>query len=195
MNNPVRARALALTVLLGAAAGSTLAQGPDAAALVEAQREAMKPLARMNGVWRGPAKAMQPDGSFRETTQTERIGAFLGETLKVIEGRGFDDAGNVTFNAFGILSYDPATKTYSLRSYAGGRQGDFPFRPTADGYVWEVPAGPGAVIRYTASLHDGRLHEVGERLVPGRPPVRVFEMTLERLGDSDWPAAGAVRPR
>ena len=60
-----------------------------------------------------------------------------------------------------------------------------------DGYTWSIPAGP-VTIRYTAVIKDGRLHEVGDRLRADQEPVRFFEMTLERIGDSSWPAAGAV---
>ena len=28
--------------------------------------------------------------------------------------------------------------------------------------------------------------------MPGKEPDRFFEMTLKRIGDADWPAAGAV---
>ena len=99
------------------------------------------------------------------------------------------------FNAFGIVSFDPASQRYLFRSYAQGRQGDFPFRPTEDGYVWEVPAGPGAIVRYTATIRDNRLSEVGDRIAGGAAPARVFEMVLERIGDSRWPEDGAVPPR
>jgi hypothetical protein len=192
----MRMAALCLSLALSVCAAAVAqAQPPDFEALMAAQREAMQPLAHMNGVWRGPATAVLPGGERSTITQTERIGPFLGGTLKVIEGRGYDAAGKVAFNAFGVVSYDPATKSYSLRSYSKGLHGDFPFRPTAEGYVWEVPAGPGAVVRYTATVKDNRLHEVGDRIVSGRPPQRVFEMTLERIGDSQWPEAGAVPPR
>ena len=50
--------------------------------------------------------------------------------------------------ANGIISYDPAKQAYSLRSYAQGNAGDFALTPTADGYAWEIPAGP-TTIRYT----------------------------------------------
>jgi hypothetical protein len=42
---------------------------------------------------------------------------------------------------------------------------------------------------------DGAWREVGERIVEGRPPFRFFEMTLNRVGDSAWPAAGAIPPK
>jgi hypothetical protein len=37
--------------------------------------------------------------------------------------------------------------------------------------------------------------EVGERILPGREPVRFFEMNLKRVGDTNWPAAGAIPPK
>ena len=50
-------------------------------------------------------------------------------------------------------------------------------------------------IRYTAKVKDGTWHEVGERIVPGKEPVRFTELTLKRVGDTTWPAAGAVAPK
>jgi len=183
--------ALALLATVAGAAPPAAAQGPpDPAATLAAQRAAMAPLARLDGVWRGPAWTLLPSGR-HEITQTERIGPFLDGTVKVIEGRGYDASGAVTFNAFGTISFDPATRAYTLHSYAQGRSGDFVLTPTAAGYVWELPAGP-MTIRYTAVIKDGAWREVGDRIMPGREPVRFFEMNLRRVGDTDWPAAGAV---
>jgi hypothetical protein len=169
-------------------------EGPSPDALLASQREAMQKLAPMDGAWRGTATTTLPDGSMRSIVQTERIGPFLGGAVKVIEGRGYDDAGRAAFNALGIVSYDPASSRYAIRSYAQGRAGDFRFEPTADGYRWEIPV-PGATIRYTATIRDGVLNEVGERVVPDRPPQRFFEMTLRRISDTSWPADGAIPPR
>lgn len=189
------ARLFAPTALATALCQMAFAQTPpDPSALLAAQRQAMTPLQAMDGTWRGTAWTLLPSGERRTITQTERIGPFMQGTLKVIEGRGYDKDGNVTFNAFGVVSYDPAKQAYSMRSYAQGRAGDFPFKPTADGYAWEVAAGP-ATIHYVATIRDGTLREVGDRVVPGREPVRFFEMELKRIGDSDWPAAGAVAPK
>ena len=185
-----------IRILVGAAFTSTaLAQAPgDPAPLLAAQRDAMKALAAMDGVWRGPAWTLLPSGEKATVTQTERIGPFLQGTVKVLEGRGYRDDGSVGFNALGVISFDPAKKAYNLRSYALGRSGDFPIQPTADGYVWEIPQGP-ATIRYTAAIQGDTLREVGDRIVPGREPLRFFEMTLKRLGDSDWPETRPVPMR
>jgi hypothetical protein len=183
------------TLLLAALLAVTpvLAQGPpDQAAIIAAQRDALKMFAPLDGVWRGPAWTLLPSGQKHTITQTERIGPFLDGSVKVVEGRGYEPDGRVTFNAFGIISYNTRTKSYSLHSYAQGNAGDFAFNPTADGYVWEIPGGPNAIIRYTATIKDGTLHEVGDRIVEGKDPVRIFDMTLKRVGDSDWPAAGAI---
>jgi hypothetical protein len=164
---------------------------PAPATLIAAQREAMKPFARLDGVWRGTAWTIRPDGTKHEITQTERIGSFLDGSVKVIEGRGYDPDGTVTFNAFGIISYNVAKKSYSFHSYAMGQEGDFAFELTADGYIWSIPAGP-MTIRYTAVVKDGKFREIGERIMPGKDPVQIFEMNLKRVSDTDWPAAGAV---
>ncbi len=78
-----------------------------------------------------------------------------------------------------------------MRSWTQGRTGEFPVTRTATGFTWEMPAGP-MTIRYTATLDGDSWHEVGHRIVPGREPQLFLEMTLRRIGDSDWPAAGAV---
>jgi hypothetical protein len=186
---------LVLVMLTAGAASNAWGQGgPDAASLIAAQRKAMLPLAYMDGVWRGPASTILPSGEKHHITQTERIGPFLDGSVKVIEGRGYDPDGKVTFNAFGTISYDISSRVYTMRSHAMGRSGDFVIKPTADGFEWEIPAGP-TKIHYTAVVKDGTWREVGDRITPGKEPVRFFEMNLKRVGDTDWPAGGAIGPR
>ena len=186
------ATAMALSLSLSSTARGQ--GGSDPAALIEAQRKAMDPLVYMDGVWRGQAWTILESGEKRTVTQTERIGPFLDGSVKVIEGRGYNPDGKIDFNALAILSYSPEKKGYVLHSHAMGRVGEFAFRPTTDGYVWEVPAGP-MTIRYTAVIKDGTWREVGDRILPGKEPARFFEMNLKRLGDTDWPAAGAIPPK
>ena len=189
----IRHRLAAFAVLLISAGASLAAfgQGRPDPTLIAAQREAMIQLASMDGVWRGPAWTILPSGEKHTITQTERIGPFLDGSVKVIEGRGYEPDGKVSFNAFGTVSYNPATHAYTLHSHAQGYVGDFVLKPTPDGYVWEIPAGQ-MTIRYTAVIKDGAWLEVGDRIMPGKEPVRFFEMNLKRVGDTTWPAAGAV---
>ena len=136
-------------VVLAALAGVGVAQErPDPEALLAAQREAMAPFAFMDGVWRGPAITVRPSGDKHAITQTERIGPLLGGTVKVIEGRGYEADGKTTFNALGIISYNVATRTYSMRSYAMGMLGRFP-----------------------RAAHERRLH-VGDRRRSGDDPLQ-----------------------
>lgn len=183
---------LLMSGLVAALSSVASAQTPaNPAALMAEQKTALEKFARMDGVWRGPAWTILPSGEKHNITQTERIGPFLDGSIKVIEGRGYEADGRVSFNAFGVISYSAETKGYRMRSHAQGRYGDFAIVPTDDGYMWEVPAGP-MTIRYTAVIKDGVLKEVGDRIMPGKEPVRFFEMTLNRIGNTDWPAGNAV---
>ena len=74
------------------------------AMLIKAEQSAMAPLAMMDGVWRGPARTLLPAGEKHHIVQTERIGPFLDSSVKVIEGRGCEPDGRVSFNAFGTIS-------------------------------------------------------------------------------------------
>ncbi|HEX8625539.1 MAG TPA: DUF1579 domain-containing protein [Allosphingosinicella sp.] len=187
-------RLILTTAAILALSAPGAAQPPNAAANQAAQREAMAKLSAMDGVWRGTAWTMTPAGR-HDVVHTERIGPFIGGAVKVIEGRAYNPDGSVGFNAFGIVSYDPAKKAYSLRSYAMGHSGDFPLEVRPDGYVWQTPAGPGAIVRYTATIRNGAWREVGERIAGTAAPVQIFEMNLKRVGDSRWPAGDPVPMR
>lgn len=186
----IRLAIFLLSSVLACATAS--AQGrPDPTKLIPAQQAALAKLAFMDGVWRGPAWTILPSGEKHSVTQTERVGSFLDGAVKVVEGRGYEVDGKVAFNAFAIISFNPGTGAYSMRSYAMGQAGDFALTPTATGFVWEIPAGP-MTIRYTATIKDGTWQEVGDRLMPGRDPIRFFEMNLTRIGDTTWPASDSV---
>ena len=158
------------------------AQGrPDPAALAAAQREAMSRLSFMDGEWTGTAWVLSFSGEKRTIRQTERIGPFLDGAVKVIEGRGYGENGEIEFNALAVISYDPAAGQYSMRSYAQGRTGDFVVTPTAEGFQWEIPAGP-MTIRYEAVVKNDTWTEVGDRIAPGQDPIRFMENDPEARG-------------
>lgn len=184
---------LALTVAPLAAAGRALAQEAAPSAGPSPQSAAIAKLDFMRGVWVGPATGTNRDGGAYAITQTERIGTMLGGDVLVIEGRGYRPDGATAFNAFAVISWNAETSQYEFRSYAQGHAGTFPFTLTGTGYSWEVPAGPG-VMHYVADVTPTTFHEVGDFVMPGRPPMRSFEMTLTRRGDTDWPAADPVSP-
>src|SRR5262245_5718414 len=187
-----RFRMLALLmIMVGVSAIASGQARGDPATAMAAQREAIARLAFIDGVWRGTAWTILPSGEKHTITQTERVGPFLEGSVRVIEGRGYEADGSVAFNAFAIISYDPDKRVYSMRSYAQGGVGDFVLTPTADGFVWEIPAGA-VTIRYAAVIKDGAWREVGDRILSGKPPIRFLEMNLIRMGETNWPAGGAV---
>ncbi|NJC40057.1 hypothetical protein GGQ87_000315 [Brevundimonas alba] len=179
--------------VLATVAALLLTSTPGMAQTPAGSAAAMDKLAFMHGVWVGPASGVNRDGSRYAVTQTERIGPLLGGEVLVIEGRGYNADGSTGFNAMGVVSWNEQEGRYEFRSWAQGQSGTFPFTLTENGYVWEIPAGPG-VMRYTADVTTTTYHEVGEFVVPGQPGRPMFEMTLTRRGDTDWPASGAVQP-
>jgi hypothetical protein len=183
---------LCLFALTGAAP-VTAQERPDPAATTAAQREAMSQLPALDGLWRGTARVEMRPGEEVTVTQTERVGPFLGGTIKVIEGRGFTEDGSMPFNALAILSFDPGSGSYSMRSYAQGRSGDFPVVVTDDGMEWTIEAGPMKIV-YSAAIDGDTWTEVGDRIMPNGDTVRFFESTMTRIGDTDWPTGGAVAP-
>ena len=187
-------KALAALALVLAATAASAQPLHEPEKLIAAQREKMAPLKAIDGVWRGPAWTLQPDGTKKHLTQTERIGPFLDGSVKVLEGRGYDAEGRLVFNAFGIVYYDLQHRKYGLRSFAQGRGGDFKFEPTADGYAWEVTF-PGGRVNYVATVKENKLREVGHTTIEGRAPVQTFEMNLERVGDTDWPLGTPIPPK
>eukprot|EP01030_Chromulinospumella_sphaerica_P009311 gene9311-9123_t len=163
MRRLIIAFGFAATLAIGGAAPS-LAQEPDpavVAARMDAQRAAMAKLARLDGEWRGEAWVVNRTGVRRTFVQAERAGNMLDGTVKVVEGRGFED-GNLTFNAFATITYDPDKKTYSMRTNTWGYQSDVPLEATADGFIWTLQAGPNGQVRYTAVIKDGVWVESGE---------------------------------
>ncbi|WP_420478849.1 DUF1579 domain-containing protein [Brevundimonas sp. FT23028] len=159
-----------------------------------AQREQVGALDFMDGEWRGTATTTMP-GHTTVLAQTERVGSLLGGSVKLIEGRGYAADGSTQFNAFAILSWDERAGRYLFRSYANGYTGEYPFERTDNGFRWEMPAGPNAMIKYVAVVENGTWHEVGDYVAEGQPPRRFIELRLTRVGDTDWPGAGAVSPQ
>lgn len=169
------------------------AQRPDPAALMASERQALTAFAWMDGRWRGEAVTQTPTGEHR-VAHTERVGTMLDGTVRMIEGHAYRADGSTGFNALGMISFDPATKDYRLTSHAEGNYGQFAITPNASGYTWSIAAGP-MTIRYTAVFKEGVWTEIGVREMSGKATLPFFKMVLRRIGDSDWPRAGAVSPR
>jgi hypothetical protein len=177
---------LALAMSSPAAAQQT---PPD----IPAHQQAIKRLEILKGQWRGQATVLQPGKAPIQLTHTERVGPLLDGSILLIEGKSYRPDGEPGgFNAFAVVSFDQATGSYVLRSYASGHAGDFPLTVTADGFIWSMQAGPNAKIRHVATVGNGRWREDSFYEANGKPPVNVFTMDLQRIGDSTWPTGRAV---
>lgn len=152
------------------------------------------PLDFMFGEWVGTAQGYGPGGVPFELTQTERVGPMLDGRIVVVEGTGYDEVGEVEFNAFAVISQSGPDGSWEIRSYNGERAGTFPLILTEDGFRWSIPAGPNATVEYEATVEDGSWTEIGHYVAAGMAPREVFRMTVERVSYTTWPAAGAVPP-
>lgn len=186
--------ALVAAALLCAAVLPAQAQMRTDPTVIAEQKAAIAKLAKLHGEWRGTATITSPAGTIK-LVQTERTGPMLDGTALVIEGRGYDEAGKLVFNAFAVISYDAATDQYAMNSWTDGRTGKFPFAVTDTGFEWSIPVPNGATIKYVATVADGKWTEVGSYVGVGMPPVEFAKLEVARTGDTDWPAAGFVTPK
>ena len=153
--------------------------------------EKMAPLSWMAGEWRGTVTVHKRDRSVNELVHTERAGHMLSRDVMVVEGRAYEPDGSESFNAFGIISYNPYAEAYEIRAYTGGNAGTYPLRLTETGYEWSVPAGPGATVDYVAT-YDGETWSETGTYVNGEMRFETVSFTVEKIGSTEWPAAGKV---
>ncbi len=160
----------------------------------ETSVNAMQKLNFMKGVWVGEATGIGADRKPFSVTQTERVGAMLDGEVLVVEGRGYRNATELAFSAFGVISVNSNNTGYEMRAYSQGKASTFNMQYDGQKLIWEKPLPNGAVMRYTIVISDNSWHEIGEFVMAGQPPRQMLEMTLKRVGDTDWPAANPVRP-
>lgn len=200
----MRAVSVAATLILltlSAPAGASAAGAPGGAPqmtpaqVVTAQQAAIARLSALDGVWRGTgAMTDRPGDAPDQMTMAVRVGSALDGTLKIIETRGYLANGTLRFHSFNTISFDPQRAEYTMNARAGGRSGNFSFRPTDEGYAWNIGS-PEAGIRYTGTVAGGEWKERGLSVAPGREPQFMSESALRRVGATDWPEAGALGPR
>lgn len=167
----------AAILVLASSAGS--AQVPDPAVT----QQAIAQLDFMVGRWRG--QAWQQRGNERiQTRMHEVVERKLSGAVLMVEGRGTvpvpGGEDRVVHHAFGVISYDPQSKTYSLRSYlATGQYGDFALALVEGGVSWSRDV-PGGKIRNTARYTANEWHEIGEFSRDGVTWNQVMEIRLQR---------------
>ena len=164
-----------------ALSGTLAAQGPDPAAA----RAALERLSPMVGRWRGEAWMAREGGQRAQTVMTETVERKLGGTVLLIEGLGQAPAEGggeprVVHHALAVLSFEPRTGAYQMRSYlANGLSGDFAVTLVEGGVSWSREV-PGGTVRNTARFTAEEWHEIGEFSRDGTTWTQVMEMRLRR---------------
>jgi hypothetical protein len=146
---------------------------------IVAQQQAIKALPLADGEWRGPSRKKSKDG-WVEMLQTQRVSTLLGGTVRVVESKGFEKSGELTYEAFAVISFDPDAKAYAMRSYSNGRVRDYLVTATDDSFGWKVEAGPDLAIRYENTLKNGVWTQTATRLPAKGEPETYLEFSLKR---------------
>lgn len=170
-----------LITFLGQTIGSVLAQSPAP----ENHKQEMQKLAYMAGKWKGEASMNQPGGTVVKVSQEEDIHYKLDGTILLVEGTGRDAEGKVVFNALGIVSYNPDTNTFGMKSHVlDGKQTEAYFKVLKENnFEWGFSIANNARIRYNIVLNPQEKSwvEKGEYSPDGNTWYPFMEMNLKKL--------------
>ena len=148
---------------------------------VEAQREAMKKLSFLVGIWSGEARMLRGPGEPVEMIQTEEARYKLDGLLLVIEGIGrIKSDGKLALQALGIVSYDDETGTYHMRAFNDGRwlETDVTLAPSGKELAWGFTLGE-IKTRSTLRINEnGEWTELHEITIGYQPPRKFMEVTV-----------------
>lgn len=164
---------------LVAAVVSSMVLG-QAAAQANARAEAMAVLAPLVGEWVGTGWSATRDGRMAFESR-EIVESKAGGTIFSVTGRQWvKEAGGmerVTYDAFGTISFDPATKVYSLtNNFSTGQSVSYPLTLVPGGFTWKV----GTAVEMELKIVDGEWVEKGWRVTDTR--TQIFEIRAKRKG-------------
>ncbi len=147
---------------------------------VDVQREAMQKLAFLTGRWSGSVNIVGGPGAPLHLTQSEDVQYKLSGLVLLIEGKSTDADGKAQFQALATIAFDDASHTYRFRAYNGGHYVDTELTVLADGFSWEMTAGPARIINTMHLTSKGDWQEATEVILGGSPPRRSVDMLLQR---------------
>lgn len=177
------------------AAAASAATVREPSKRVQAQQDAMKALAFLDGEWRGTAKTVRKTGTV-SMTQTVRAGAMLDGAMRMLEVRSYEADGHLSFDALRIISFNPDRKTYEMRSYQNGSARDYEVSATASGLTWQIESGGKVSTRYEIAVKNGVWTETATRMPSSKSgtdkPETYLSISVKRQRASTWPAAGTL---
>lgn len=148
----------------------------------EILKSEMQKLAYMVGTWKGEASMRQPNGSVLKVNQEEDIQFKLDGTILMVEGTGRNEESKIVFNALGIISYNPDTHSFGMKSHVmDGKQTDAYFTiHKENNFEWGFTIANNAKIRYFITLNsqENSWKEKGEYSPDGNSWYPFMEMNL-----------------
>jgi hypothetical protein len=177
---------ISLLVLIGIATQIAKAQAPNPAP----NKEEMKKLSAWVGRWKGEGSMQMGPGEPKKSSVDEKIEMKLDGTIMVVEGIGktvdlTTKQETVVHNAFGIISYDVASKAYKFKTFTkDARSADAYFTIVSENkYEWGFDIPQGGKTRYIITLDMARKtwNEIGEYSRDGANWMKFFEMNLTKV--------------
>lgn len=168
-----------LMMLIAAVVQQSPPHRPD----VNLQREAMKKLGFLVGQWSGTGRMLRATGEWIDITQSERVEYKPDGLLLVIEGVGRSSDGRPVLQAYGIASYDDATKKYYMRAFNDGRwlETETELSDNGKGLTWGFTVGD-IRTKSTMRLTDsGEWTESHEITIGSQPSRKFMELTVRRV--------------
>ena len=142
---------------------------------------AMGKLKLLTGKWEGKATIRQgPTAS--EVRQTEVVEFRMNKSALLIEGNGFDQEGNLVYEAMGLLVYNPFTQKYSIRAVRGnGLYIDAEVVVSDNQLQWTIHIPNGGKSRQTVKFSENTWDEVGEYSQDGENWFEYLSMSLKKV--------------
>lgn len=157
------------------------AQLPDFSKEVQA---AMSNVSVMAGKWEGDGWRSSPKGEKSFSHTVENIEWKLDKTLLVLEGLGKKEGGQIVHNAYGVLSFNPNTDKYSLKTFlSSGLSTDANFEVVEPNKIfrWWFEDNRGGTIQYTITNDGSTWNEIGEYSMDKKQWKKFFEMNLKKV--------------
>jgi len=175
---------LSISLLLGTMLQQTFAQAPNHSATI---KQEIQKLAYLAGQWKGEATMRRGNTPPIKVLQEENIQFKLDGTVLVIEGTGYspENPNQLVFNALGIISFNPYTKQFGMKSHTmEGNQTDAYFKIIAENHFeWGFETPQKAKIKYDIVLDPNAKTwvEKGEYSADGTTWYPFIELKLNKL--------------
>ena len=143
----------------------------------------MQKLDFLVGKWIGEAHLRRSATESVDLIQTEDAQYKLSGLILTIEGVGTTaSGGQALLQAFGIISYDDESGTYSMRAFNDGRflETEVKLLELGKGMTWSFALGEIKTKSVLRINERGEWTEVAEILIGSQPPKKLLELTVCR---------------